>query len=370
MEDCKKIMISEEIPAIPTAFNATISKIKDTGLDKVIALPPYESKKSSLYRHRNRSLGVAKTVFDDVKNVTVPPKYEHFLLADYYHYEDDNNTRIILFCSQEARNKITNLKEFFGDGTFKSCPRLFNQIFTIHADEGSNNESTVISPLVYVLMTDRKKKSYEVLFRLIKSQIPDWNPSSFTCDFEEATMFAIKNIFPDINLHGCYYHYNKAVWKKGRTLGLTKSKILRRQVALSAVLPLLPENCIMEGWFYIADQSPDDSKSTQFRKYMLSWWLRPNFIKTWCSFGIRHRTNNFVEGWHCKLNNAVGRQHPTIIKLLTVLYQDANLFSVKAKQSPKRRTQNSIQNDEFIMANQMKLVNGEITVGHCLEILR
>lgn len=366
MEDCKEKIVTVDLPAISTVFNATISDMKDLGLDKVIALPKYDGKKTSLYRHRNSTFGVDKTVFGDVKNVEIPAKFENFMLADYC----EGNTRIIVFCSYEARKKMEVLKDFFGDGTFKSCPRLFHQIFTIHADLGSNHESTALTPLVYALMTNRTKKSYEILFSLIKSQIPNWNLISFTCDFEEATISAIMKVFPDVHLQGCYYHFNKAVWKKGRELDLTKSKILRRQVALSAVLPLLPENRIIEGWFYVANQSPDDSQSTKFRNYMISQWLRPHLIKIWCSYGKRHRTNNFAEGWHCKLNNAVGRKNPTILKLLTILHQDANLYTVKSTQSPKRRTQNSIQTDEFIKECQTKLVSAEITVGHFLEILR
>lgn len=278
--------------------------MKDLGLDKVTALPIYKSRKNSLYRYRNSSFGVDKTVFDDVINVKIAPKFRKMVLAEFC----EGNKRIIVFCSNDARKNMADHKIFFGDGTFKSCPRLFHQIFTIHADLGSSNESIALNPLVYTLMPDRKKKTYEIVFRLMKSQIPDWNPSSFTCDFEEATMSAIIKVFPDINLHGCYYHYNKAMWKKGRELVITKSKVLRRQVALCAVLPLLPENLIMEGWLYIAGQSPDDEQRTKFRKYMISQWIRKDFIKVWCIFHHKYRTNNFAEVWHCKLNNAIGKK--------------------------------------------------------------
>lgn len=155
MEDCKKKIISADVPAIPTAFSETITEIKDLGLDKVISIPTFESKKSSLYRHRNSSFSVDKTVFDEVKNVKIPTKFEKIVLADYC----EGNRRIILFCSEEARNKMTVFKDYFGDGTFKSCPNLFSQIFTIHADLGSNINSTALTPLVYALMTDRKKRA-------------------------------------------------------------------------------------------------------------------------------------------------------------------------------------------------------------------
>lgn len=174
MVNCKTKISTDDVPAIPTVFNTTISEMKDLGLDKVTALPIYKSRKNSLYRYRNSSFGVDKTVFDDVINVKIAPKFRKMVLAEFC----EGNKRIIVFCSNDARKNMADHKIFFGDGTFKSCPRLFHQIFTIHADLGSSNESIALNPLVYALMPDRKKKTYEIVFRLIKSQIPDWNPSS------------------------------------------------------------------------------------------------------------------------------------------------------------------------------------------------
>lgn len=321
IDECKKNITSDDVPCVPAAFNSTISKILDEGLDKVTLpkdIPKFANIKSTLYRHRNSTYNMSKITFNDVKTVEVPQKFQSFLLADYCY----GNTRLLIFCSQEAKEKLIVLKNIFGDGTFKSCPPPFQQLYTVHGDLGSNNQSTAMTPLLYALMSNRKKETYEILFRLVKSQINDWNPTSFTSDFEEAAMSAMRTIFPEISIHGCYYHFNNAIWRKGRELNLTKHKTLRRQVALSAVLPLLPEERIFEGWFYIASESPDDSQSEKFRQYMLSQWLQSNFVKVWCSFGKRHRTNNFAEGWHFKLNSAIGKKKPNILKLLTVLHQD------------------------------------------------
>lgn len=368
IDECKKEITSDVVPCIPTTFHKTLSKMMDEGLDKVTLpqdFPKFEHVKSTLYRYRNSTNNVTKMTYRDVTAVEIPNKFHSFLLADYCY----GDTRIIIFCSKEAKEKLTVLKSFFGDGTFKSCPAPFQQLYTVHGDLGSDNESTAITPLFYALMSNRKKETYEILFSLVKSQIKDWNPNYFTSDFEEAAMSAICAIFPQISIHGCYYHFNNAIWKKGRELNLTKNKTLRRQVALSAVLPLLPEERIFEGWFYVAAESPNDSQSEKFRKYMLSQWLRPNFIKVWCSFDKRHRTNNFAEGWHYKLNSAIGKKNPNILKLLTVLHQDASLYSVKAIQSPKRRKLLSVSSDKYVLDCQIQLINSEISVGHFIEKL-
>lgn len=77
------------------------------------------------------------------------------------------------------------------DGTFKSCPSPFQQLFTIHGDIGSDINNTNVIPLVYAFMSHRTKKAYSISFDLIVSQIPEWKPAKFTIDFEEGTMKAL-----------------------------------------------------------------------------------------------------------------------------------------------------------------------------------
>lgn len=204
---------------------------------------------------------------------------------------------------------------------------------------------------------------------MIKSTIPEWNPQTFKSDFEKATMNAIKEVFPDVTLKGCFFHYTKAVWKKGRELGLTKSKVLKRQVELSAALPLLPETKIIEGWFYVASQSPNDGKSEQFRRYMLTQWVKENMLSVVSVFRERHRTTNSLEGWHHKLNQAIAIKKPTLLKLLHFLYEDALYFerNVCQRGQRARRSQKSIDKDQFVAETQLELTNGNINVALFLE---
>lgn len=43
-------------------------------------------------------------------------------------------------------------------------------------------------------MSHQTKEAYLILFDLIKSQIPDWQASKVTIDFEEATMRALSKM--------------------------------------------------------------------------------------------------------------------------------------------------------------------------------
>lgn len=300
--ELKEKVSAPQCPNVPAIYNSVLATLRDAETDLSADFPDFKNIKSTLYQHRNAAANVEKMNFKHVADVTVPPKFEAFLLADY----NDGDIRLIVFCSDNGRHHMKQLKIFFGDGTFKVCPLPFYQLYTIHGDLGSTDDSTNIVPLIYAIMSEKTEKSYTILFTVIKAQITEWQPELYKCDFEIATMNAIRTLFPNIAVKGCYFHFSQAIWKKGRALNLTKSKVQKRQVALSAVLPFLPENQIINVWYYVASQSPDDDNSKKFRKYMLQQWLKDEkFIKIWCVFGQRHRTTNLLEAWHKKINGIV-----------------------------------------------------------------
>ena len=49
------------------------------------------------------------------------------------------------------------------DGMFKTVPRIFCQLYAIHAPIGAEDNSRVL-PLVYVLMTRKTEELYKWLF--------------------------------------------------------------------------------------------------------------------------------------------------------------------------------------------------------------
>lgn len=351
-----------------------VGSFQNSGLDLICEVPSFNSVKSSLYRFRNAAAGVNHLNSKKANDVQVPPEFEDFVLADY----SDGDNRIIAFCTKEARKAMSEVNSFYSDGTFKSCPSPFTQLYTIHGDLGSTVNNTNIIPLVYALMNDRKTKSYKILFSLIKSQIPEWNPKKYKTDYEKAAMNAITAMFPSASISGCYYHFKKSIWDKGRKLGITKSNDINkiREVALSAVLPLLPPNEILNGWMYITRKNKQDDDIRKFRAYMEKQWLTDEYIKVWCVYGEQHRTTNFSESWHHKLKQDIGKKNPNIIHFLKTLVKDEAYYSVcnnmiTNKMKPlKKRKKKYVLNDEFIQETQMELLHGIMTVGHCLETLR
>ena len=105
----------------------------------------------------------SKTVFKRIKEVQVPATFEKFVVADYQH----EHTRLLVFCSEEAKKLLKSVKEYFIDATLKNSPRTFPQLLSILGDLGSTSQTTSVIPLIHVLMSDKKKSTYAALFDIL-----------------------------------------------------------------------------------------------------------------------------------------------------------------------------------------------------------
>lgn len=70
------------------------------------------------------------------------------------------------------------------DGTFKTCPLLFHQLFTIH---GVKEKKSI--PLVFALLSHKTQSIYEHLFKEIVGLQDGLNPKYIMSDFEMACNF-------------------------------------------------------------------------------------------------------------------------------------------------------------------------------------
>lgn len=353
---------------IKTIYDDHLTPLRDSGLDIISKIPQYCSLKTSLFNSRKRALNVSKLAFKSPIDVDIPQKFEHFVLGDYI----ENDTRIILFCSDKAKKFLMTCESFFGDGTFHSCPSPFEQLYTIHADASPSSTVLNIIPVIYVLMSNKTTESYKIMFNIIKSQLPGFKPAHFMTDYEAASMKAIQEVFPQAVIKGCFYHFARALWRKAIEYKVTRPQSHKRIVALTTMLPFLPPNLIKDGWAYISNEIPVDVPGmAKFKNYVERQWLKnENFMTKWSIFGERTRTTNSLEGWHSKINQMVGRKTPNLFKLLTVLEKDSKLNSIKIKGGLlQKRSKETISRDNFILTTNAMLLDHNIPVGYFLERL-
>jgi len=58
-------------------------------------------------------------------------------------------------------------------------------------------------------------------------------------DFEKALKNALKCVFPNAKLGGCYFHYCKLIWEAARKNGLTKKFLLDKTIMLVLLLKII-----------------------------------------------------------------------------------------------------------------------------------
>lgn len=107
------------------------------------------------------------------------------------------------------------------NGTFKTVPTIFKQLYTIHAPvEGDNFH---VLPLAYALMSSKSEKLYTRLFQdlidFCKNNGGQVNPYWIMTNFEQAEIKALKAEFPNVKNKACFFLFipkylekNSIIW--------------------------------------------------------------------------------------------------------------------------------------------------------------
>ena len=223
-------------------------------------------------------------------------------------------------------------KHFFIDGTYKICVKCFHQVYTIHADIGSNAEYVNVVPVLYALLPDRKEETYEIVFKIIKSRIQEWEPTRISMDFEVSAILALKLMFPDVKIVGCYFHFCRCLWRKAKQFGVTKSKLGRIHVSLCTAMSHLPQHLLDDGWLYVMGESPNTPEVTLFNDYFVQTWLQHSVLSsTWSTYNQSHRTNNMVESWNARIRQIIPLK-PNIAQFLHGVEKDVHFYCNKINQ--------------------------------------
>ncbi|XP_078539560.1 uncharacterized protein LOC144824317 [Lissotriton helveticus] len=271
---------------------------------------------------------------------------ETFLLYDNF----DVLKRILIFSTNHNILTLVNSPIWMMDGTFKSTPHPFFQIYTVHANI---NNTTV--PLVYDLLPDKQSSTYTEFLSVLKSKTMNKSPAKVIIDFELAMISTITKLYPETQNQGCFFHFSQAYWRKIQKSSLVEdylasSKLqfeLRKLTALCFVPPESVDEyytAITESEFFTENEDKlapilnyfEDTwigrlgRSGRKRKpkYPIEWW---NCYSTCLEGGAK--TNNAVEGWHNSFNKTIGKHHPNLYHFLEILKKEQSFQEMRLTQS-------------------------------------
>ncbi|KAG5666169.1 hypothetical protein PVAND_017699 [Polypedilum vanderplanki] len=142
---------------------------------------------------------------------------------DFYHGSIGNN--FMIFANLELVGELSHEVDFYCDGTFNVTPFRTHQLFIIMAELFHKPR-----PIVYILMTGRTSQAYDAVFSHVRDAILSFDgkkrvPRSAIADFESGIKKSLKNVWPEISILGCNFHYCQALRRKAMSLQGLSTKI-------------------------------------------------------------------------------------------------------------------------------------------------
>ena len=149
-------------------------------------------------------------------------------------------------------------------------------------------------------------------------------------DFEAAVWQSLRNAFPDIQLHGCLFHFNQAIHRKVQELGLQaeyrKNGAVAELIKQLYSLPFLPPRLMGTEFSNLKSKALlfDDARLSKVFAYAEKTWMKSTVwkLKNISAYQRLIRTNNDTEGYHYRLNKKCG-DHPPFYKLVGILHSEA-----------------------------------------------
>lgn len=284
-------------------------------------------------------------------------QHEDFLLVNS---EDDN---IVIFCTQRNLRYLQQCDIILMDGTFRSCPSLFYQLFTIH---GYRYQQYV--PLIFCLLPNKQETTYEAAFWHIQAYLPaDFSPRTVFADFERAIHGAVRKVWPLSKLFGCRFHLGQSWFRKMQSLGLQRvyrtrsgdGAFLRTFFGLPFLKPEDVLDCLLEDF---TPNLPTDDRILRFADYIHNTYALDDCLfppTMWATYNAESiRTTNACEAFHSKLNRMFYHSHPHIFSLIDALLEVQNFTYLKMRNPPKVTTHPK----QAVIEEHMKLLDdGNIT---------
>ncbi|CAF1581158.1 unnamed protein product [Rotaria magnacalcarata] len=308
-------------------------EIRNGKLNKVqlAAMPLPSQMESALQKHRRKNIPPLplSLKFD------IPLLYqrtwsgEEFIIADIR--KKKVGGRLIMFCSNEQIDTLLNSTIWFCDGTFKTTPAMFEQVYIIQCLVGDE-----VFPAVYALTANRKRKTYEEMIKVIMNLAADRNKilavQKIVSDYEAAWLMAVENMLPNVTRLGCFFHFSQACYRNIQKLGLSQlydddpevRLILRKFIALALVPRDKVKSC-----FKLLRRNADD-RVQEFVQYFEHQWFNVMSSDLWCVADSAIRTNNSSEAYNRRFNSRMLNKHPNIWRFIYILKNEE--FHVIQKQ--------------------------------------
>ena len=125
----------------------------------------------------------------------------------------DDADRILMFYTITGLRHLVNSRIVLCDGTFRTCPKPFFQLYSFHGIVRENS-----FPFVYTLTMRKTESTYKRMLLHLKDHAAmlhlSLSPEVVMMDFEVAALNAVRAVLPESRLKGCLFHWGQAIWRQ------------------------------------------------------------------------------------------------------------------------------------------------------------
>lgn len=315
-------------------------------------MPQIRALKRTVQRVRHRENKFLPTPAQ-LEDLNIPQEYRMTLSGQQFLLYDSgsaDSSRFLIFSTRRNLELLEFQKHWYCDGTFKTAPALFVQLFTIH---GLHQNVSV--PLIFALLPDKSEATYRRFYSKIKEIHPNFNPESMMSDFEMAAVKAFAAEFPAAQQRGCFFHFTQCVWRKIQAEPMVRKYYvedanfaLNLRMILS--LAFVPKKDLIKAFEALSENNfflHHEQILRPIIDYFEDTWIGradrrgkrrvPKFPhEMWnCFEAVKNnlpKTNNSIEGWHRSYGESVGACHPNIWKFINCLKKEQSYNELKVEQ--------------------------------------
>ena len=235
-----------------TNYNAISSSLQSVhdNVATQLNLPKQETLVKTLNRYKRKFEGALPSI-PHTTDFQIPDEFLDFVAYDKGINDPD---RFLIFALPEMLSLMESQTSIWlVDGTFKQCPQMFYQLYTIHIAIGGYHP-----PCLYALLPNKTEKTYRSFCQALSEIVPNGKPQRIMMDFEKAAMNAFRDFYPTTQISGCYFHLRQSAMRKINEFGLKKEYETIPELALTlkmvSAVVFLPINQVEEGFFAVMEE--------------------------------------------------------------------------------------------------------------------
>lgn len=305
---------------------------------EIEAIGRYESLRDNFKRKKRKVFIDQIKEYEDIPEcLKVTNNNEKFL---FYDSGINNPDRILIYSTYANLNILSDCETWLSDGTFKSVPKEYYQLYVIHAMFFKTR-----IPLVYIYMKSKHESVYREIFDFLKNTVKK-EPKVLITDFEIGPASAFSSIFKHAHVFGCYFHFSQIIWRWCQKLNLSKlyksSEFFRLNIRKLMALAYVKADKVYVYFSILKKQVSKHAEYTFLEDLFDSFenaYLNEStscITKSIAFWSVYERvllslptTTNSLEAWHKNLNikNIVAK--PNFYNAITTLKNEESRILIK-----------------------------------------